>query len=62
MFLAGYTSGNIMMFNEKGKCLGELVDGLINPDTVCYDNKNHQLIIGHKNKNTLTIITTDECL
>ncbi|XP_060551264.1 uncharacterized protein LOC132712844 [Ruditapes philippinarum] len=62
MFLAGYTSGNIMILNEKGKCLGELVDGLINPDSLCYDNKNHQLIIGHKNKDILTIITTDECL
>jgi hypothetical protein len=57
--VAGYDSGNIMMFNEKGKCLGELVDGLDMPDALFYDNKTRQLIVGHKNKNTITIIDTD---
>ncbi|XP_060551263.1 uncharacterized protein LOC132712843 [Ruditapes philippinarum] len=56
--VAGYHSGNIMMFNQKGICLGELVEGLVKPDSLCFDNKKHQLFIGHENKNIITIITT----
>jgi hypothetical protein len=59
IFLAGYTSGNIMMFNKKGKCLGELVDGLVRPDSLCYVSKTRQLIVGHKNNDILTIIETN---
>ena len=60
IFLAGFKSKNIMMFNENGKCLGELAHGLDRPDALCYDSKSNQLIVGHKNKNTLTVITTGE--
>ncbi|XP_060566334.1 uncharacterized protein LOC132725252 [Ruditapes philippinarum] len=62
IFLAGFISGNIMMFNKKGKCLGELLDGLDSPDSLCFDNKNHQLIVGHENRNTITVISVDICL
>ncbi|XP_060566302.1 uncharacterized protein LOC132725227 [Ruditapes philippinarum] len=59
--IAGYTSGNVMMFDGKGKCLGELVDGLMEPDSLCYDNKKQQLLIGYRDLNILTIIKIDEC-
>ncbi|XP_060566314.1 uncharacterized protein LOC132725233 [Ruditapes philippinarum] len=57
--IAGYTSGNVMMFDGKGKCLGELVDGLMEPDSLCYDNKKQQLLIGYRDLDILTIIKID---
>ena len=62
IFIAGKDSGNVMMFNGKGECLGELVDGLEFPDSLYYNSETHQLIVGHRKMDTLTIIKTDECL
>ncbi|XP_060591116.1 uncharacterized protein LOC132746067 isoform X2 [Ruditapes philippinarum] len=48
VFISGYTSNNIMMFDRDGKCLGELVGkdaGLVNPISLLYDDKRNCLIV-----------------
>jgi hypothetical protein len=48
VFISGYSSYNIMMFDRDGKCLGELVGkdvGLVNPISLLYDDKRNCLIV-----------------
>ncbi|XP_060561285.1 uncharacterized protein LOC132721053 [Ruditapes philippinarum] len=48
VFISGYSSHNIMMFNSEGKCLGELVtkdSGLINPLSLLFDDKRNCLVV-----------------
>ncbi|XP_053376130.1 uncharacterized protein LOC123534284 [Mercenaria mercenaria] len=48
VFLAGYSSQNIVMFDKNGQCLGELVAkdaGLTNPVALKYDDKRNCLIV-----------------
>ncbi|XP_045172124.2 uncharacterized protein LOC123534109 [Mercenaria mercenaria] len=48
VFLSGFSSKNIVMFDKKGKCLGELVvkdAGLGNPIALHYDDKRKCLIV-----------------
>jgi hypothetical protein len=47
VFISGYTSNNIMMFDRDGKCLGELVGkdaGQVYPTSLLYDDKKNCLI------------------
>jgi hypothetical protein len=47
VFISGYSSQNIMMFNSEGKCLGELVtkdSGLVNPLSLLFDDKTNCLV------------------
>ncbi|XP_060562635.1 uncharacterized protein LOC132722204 [Ruditapes philippinarum] len=48
VFISGYYSNNIMMFDRDGKCLGELVGkdaGLVNPISLLYDDNRNCLIV-----------------
>ncbi|XP_060590890.1 uncharacterized protein LOC132745900 [Ruditapes philippinarum] len=48
VFISGFSSHNIMMFDRDGKCLGELVDNkgcLKNPLAMCYDKKKNCVLV-----------------
>ncbi|XP_060553870.1 uncharacterized protein LOC132714950 [Ruditapes philippinarum] len=48
VFISGYSSNNIMMFDRDDKCLGELVGkdaGLVNLTSLLYDDKKNCLIV-----------------
>ncbi|XP_060558802.1 uncharacterized protein LOC132719076 [Ruditapes philippinarum] len=48
VFLCGYTSDNIVMFNKDGKCLGELIaadPGLKSPINMLFDKVNNNIIV-----------------
>ncbi|XP_053376409.1 uncharacterized protein LOC123535215 [Mercenaria mercenaria] len=48
VFLSGYSSNNIVMFDKDGKCFGELVskdDGLVNPISLCYEGMGNFIIV-----------------
>jgi hypothetical protein len=48
VFISGYSSNNIMMFDRDSKCLGELVvkdAGLVNLTSMLYDDKKSCLIV-----------------
>ncbi|XP_060556106.1 tripartite motif-containing protein 42-like [Ruditapes philippinarum] len=48
VFISGCGSNNIMMFDSKGKCLGELVSqdfGLVNPLSLLFDEKRNCLVV-----------------
>ncbi|XP_060579465.1 uncharacterized protein LOC132736365 isoform X2 [Ruditapes philippinarum] len=48
VFISGYSSNNIMMFDSEGKCLGELVSkdsGLLNPLSLLFDNNRNCLVV-----------------
>jgi hypothetical protein len=48
VFISGYSSHNIIMFDRDGKCLGELVGkdaGLVNPISLLYDDKRNCFIV-----------------
>jgi hypothetical protein len=47
VFISGYSSNNIMMFDSEGKCLGELVSedfGLVKPLSLLFDDKRNCLV------------------
>jgi hypothetical protein len=48
VFISGYSSHNIMMFDSEGKCLRELVSkdsGLLNPLSLLFDNNRNCLVV-----------------
>ncbi|XP_053375004.1 uncharacterized protein LOC123534039 [Mercenaria mercenaria] len=58
VFLSGYNSRNIVMFDKNGKCLGLLVAEdacLKNPLALHYDNKKNSLIVTCNRSDTITI-------
>jgi hypothetical protein len=59
MFISGYSSHNIMMFDIDGKCLDELVDnkgGLKNPLAMCYDKKKKYLLVASCSPGKLVVL------
>jgi hypothetical protein len=59
VFLCGYQSNNIVMFNRDGTCLGELIgkdSDLKAPFSVCFDGTKNRLIVGFYNKDILFVI------
>jgi hypothetical protein len=48
VFISGYKSHNIMMFDNDGKCIGELVSkdsGLVEPLSLLFDEKRNCLVV-----------------
>ncbi|XP_060573246.1 uncharacterized protein LOC132731138 [Ruditapes philippinarum] len=59
VFLCGYQSHNIVMFNRDGNCLGELIgkdSGLLSPISMSFDGKRNRLLVGCYIKDTLFVI------
>ncbi|XP_060590722.1 uncharacterized protein LOC132745766 [Ruditapes philippinarum] len=59
IFLCGYHSHNIVMFNRDGNCLGELTgkDSVLKaPVSMCFDGTNNRLIVGVYNNDKLFVI------
>ncbi|XP_045193781.1 uncharacterized protein LOC123549619 [Mercenaria mercenaria] len=62
LFLAGYSSNNIIMFSNDGKCLGELIgakDNLQEIQGMCFDNKRKRLLVGCRSNNLYVIEMND---
>ncbi|XP_045194675.2 tripartite motif-containing protein 45-like [Mercenaria mercenaria] len=62
LFLAGYSSNNITMFSNDGKCLGELIrakDNLGSIQGMCFDKKHKHLLVGCYSDN-LHVIQLDD--
>ncbi|XP_053401131.1 uncharacterized protein LOC123549614 [Mercenaria mercenaria] len=55
VFVAGFSSNNIMMFESDGKCLGELVT-VSQPQYLCYDSEKDKLIVGCYGDNNIVVI------
>ncbi|XP_060580314.1 uncharacterized protein LOC132737091 [Ruditapes philippinarum] len=59
VFICGYQSNNIVMFDSDGNCLGELIgkdSGLKKPVNMCFDGTKKRLIVGFYIKDTLFVI------
>ncbi|XP_060551110.1 uncharacterized protein LOC132712711 [Ruditapes philippinarum] len=59
VFLCGYQSHNIVMFNKDGNCLGELLgkdSGLLSPTSMSFDGTKNRLIVGCYINNSLFVI------
>ncbi|XP_053392050.1 uncharacterized protein LOC128554763 [Mercenaria mercenaria] len=56
VFLSGYSSNNIVMFSSDGKCLGELVAGLNNPLSMCYDKNKNCVIAACQSSDNIHVI------
>jgi hypothetical protein len=59
VFLCGYASKNIVMFDGDGNCLGELIgkdSGLKAPVCMCFDGTKNRLIVGVYNNDKLFVI------
>ncbi|XP_060551104.1 E3 ubiquitin-protein ligase Midline-1-like [Ruditapes philippinarum] len=62
VFLCGYQSQNIVMFNRDGKCLGELIgkdSGLKLPVSMFFDGRRNRLIVGCGDRSILFVIEFD---
>ncbi|XP_060551106.1 uncharacterized protein LOC132712708 isoform X2 [Ruditapes philippinarum] len=62
VFLCGYQSNNIVMFNRDGHCLRELIGkdfGLKKLVNMCFDGKRNRLIVTCDDTNTLFVIEFD---
>jgi hypothetical protein len=62
VFLCGYYSNNIVMFNSDGNCLGELIgkdSGLKTPVSMCFDGRRNRLIVGCGDRSILFVIEFD---
>ncbi|XP_060590721.1 uncharacterized protein LOC132745765 [Ruditapes philippinarum] len=62
VFLCGYQSQNIVMFDRDGKCLGELMgkdSGLYTPVSMCFDGRRYRLIVGQSDRSILFVIEFD---
>ncbi|XP_060590719.1 uncharacterized protein LOC132745763 [Ruditapes philippinarum] len=58
VFLCGFASNNIVMFDSDGNSLGELIgkdSGLKKPVSMCFDGTKNRLIVGLLNKDTLFV-------
>ncbi|XP_045212752.2 uncharacterized protein LOC123563792 [Mercenaria mercenaria] len=56
VFLSAYSSNNIIMFSSDGKCLGELVAGLNNPISLCYDKNKNCVIATCQSSDSIHVI------
>ncbi|XP_060594252.1 uncharacterized protein LOC132748661 [Ruditapes philippinarum] len=59
VFLCGYQSNNIVLFNRDGNCLEDVIGkdfGLKAPACMCFDGTKNRLIVGFYNKDTLLVI------
>ncbi|XP_060585241.1 uncharacterized protein LOC132741162 [Ruditapes philippinarum] len=59
VFISGFYSYNIMMFDRDGKCLGELVDykcGVKDQVAMCYDKTKNCVLVASSSSNKLVVL------
>ncbi|KAL4235251.1 hypothetical protein ACF0H5_006889 [Mactra antiquata] len=56
IFVVGYTSHNVVQYNEDGKKIGVIIqqqDGLLNPRSVCFQQQLNRLFVTMNNSNVV---------
>ncbi|XP_053396819.1 uncharacterized protein LOC128556284 [Mercenaria mercenaria] len=60
LFVSGFNSNNVIQIGRDGKKMGVVVnqlDGLENPESVCFDKRQCKLLITQRNNNTVKVIS-----
>ncbi|XP_053390774.1 uncharacterized protein LOC128553626 [Mercenaria mercenaria] len=60
LFVSGYSSNNVIQIGRDGKKMGVVVnssDGLVKPESICFDTRQCKLLITQRDNDTIKVIS-----